>query len=43
MAPAMADDRLYRVGAVLERCLQERWGHRLLDRIPTLDTEAVGR
>ena len=30
MAPAMADDRLYRVGAAVERALTERWGHPLL-------------
>ena len=34
MAPAMADDRLYRVGAALERALNEIWGGPLLDRIP---------
>jgi aspartyl-tRNA(Asn)/glutamyl-tRNA(Gln) amidotransferase subunit A len=26
LAPAMADDRLYNVGAALERMLLERWG-----------------
>jgi aspartyl-tRNA(Asn)/glutamyl-tRNA(Gln) amidotransferase subunit A len=36
LAPAMADDRLYRVGAVLERLLEEQWGGHLLDRAPTL-------
>jgi aspartyl-tRNA(Asn)/glutamyl-tRNA(Gln) amidotransferase subunit A len=34
MAPAMADDRLYRVGAALERALEATWGGPLLDRIP---------
>jgi aspartyl-tRNA(Asn)/glutamyl-tRNA(Gln) amidotransferase subunit A len=34
MAPAMADDRLYRVGAALERALEETWGGPLLERIP---------
>jgi aspartyl-tRNA(Asn)/glutamyl-tRNA(Gln) amidotransferase subunit A len=34
MAPAMADDRLYRVGAALERGLEATWGGPLLDRIP---------
>ena len=37
MAPAMADDRLYRVGAALERSLETTWGGPLLDRIPTLE------
>ena len=36
MAPAMADDRLYRVGAALERELEASWGGPLLDRIPEL-------
>jgi aspartyl-tRNA(Asn)/glutamyl-tRNA(Gln) amidotransferase subunit A len=35
MAPALADDRLYRVGAAAEAALQGRWGHPLL-------TEAKG-
>lgn len=34
LAPAMADDRLYLVGAALERMLQEQWGGPLLDRVP---------
>ncbi len=36
MAPHQADDRLYRVGAALERALTERWGGPLLDRAPAL-------
>ena len=32
MAPALADDRLYRVGAALERELVARWGGPLLDQ-----------
>jgi aspartyl-tRNA(Asn)/glutamyl-tRNA(Gln) amidotransferase subunit A len=36
LAPAGADDRLYRVGAVLETLLQQRWGGPLLQRIPSL-------
>jgi aspartyl-tRNA(Asn)/glutamyl-tRNA(Gln) amidotransferase subunit A len=36
LAPAMADHRLYRVGAVLERLLEEQWGGPLLDRAPVL-------
>ena len=33
MAPALADDRLYRVGAALERELTSRWGGGLLDQL----------
>ena len=36
MAPPLADDRLYRVGAALERALTASWGGPLLDRIPEL-------
>ncbi len=36
LAPAGADDRLYRVGAVLEASLLRRWGGPLLDRVPDL-------
>ena len=36
MAPPLADDRLYRVGAALERELEQRWGGPLLDRAPEL-------
>ncbi len=36
MAPPMADDRLYRVGAALERALVQRWGGPLLDGAPLL-------
>jgi len=36
LAPAGADDRLYRVGAALEALLHQRWGGPLLARIPTL-------
>jgi aspartyl-tRNA(Asn)/glutamyl-tRNA(Gln) amidotransferase subunit A len=36
MAPTLADDRLYRVGAVLEAELDARRGHPLLDEAPTL-------
>jgi aspartyl-tRNA(Asn)/glutamyl-tRNA(Gln) amidotransferase subunit A len=38
LAPAQADDRLYRVGAVLEALLVDRWGGPLLDRAPALAT-----
>jgi aspartyl-tRNA(Asn)/glutamyl-tRNA(Gln) amidotransferase subunit A len=36
LAPAMADHRLYRVGAVLERLLEEQWGGPLLAKAPVL-------
>jgi aspartyl-tRNA(Asn)/glutamyl-tRNA(Gln) amidotransferase subunit A len=36
MAPARADDRLYKLGATLERLLEERWGHTLLSQAPAL-------
>ncbi len=36
MAPANADDRLYRVGAALENELESRWGHLLIEEAPTL-------
>ena len=38
LAPALADDRLYRVGAALEAALADRWGGGLLDRSPELAT-----
>ena len=37
LAPALADDRLYRVGAALETLLLRKWGSPLLDRAPTLE------
>lgn len=36
MAPAMADDRLYLVGAALEGALVDRWGHTLIEEAPAL-------
>ncbi len=36
LAPALADDRLYRVGAALESALASKWGGPLLDRAPDL-------
>ncbi|WP_418276349.1 Asp-tRNA(Asn)/Glu-tRNA(Gln) amidotransferase subunit GatA [Isoptericola jiangsuensis] len=36
LAPAKADDRLYRVGAALEAALENAWGGPLLDRAPEL-------
>ncbi|PVG81396.1 Asp-tRNA(Asn)/Glu-tRNA(Gln) amidotransferase GatCAB subunit A [Nocardioides gansuensis] len=37
LAPAMADDRLYRVGAALEALLEKKWGGPLLAQAPVLD------
>jgi aspartyl-tRNA(Asn)/glutamyl-tRNA(Gln) amidotransferase subunit A len=39
LAPAMADDRVYLVGAALEAMLTERWGGPLLDRAPGLSSD----
>ena len=36
VAPAMADERLYRVGAAVEAAFEARWGHQLLDEAPSL-------
>ncbi len=36
MAPAMADERLYNVGAALEAALLDRWGAPLLNSAPAL-------
>ncbi|WP_174248378.1 Asp-tRNA(Asn)/Glu-tRNA(Gln) amidotransferase subunit GatA [Streptomyces hoynatensis] len=36
IAPAMADDRLYRVGAAVEAAFQARWGHPILEEAPVL-------
>lgn len=38
VAPALADDRLYRVGAAVEQALQQQWGGPLLDQAPPLPT-----
>ncbi len=40
LAPALADDRLYRVGAALETLLEKAWGGPLLDRAPALEVTA---
>lgn len=37
LAPALADDRVYRVGAALEALLEEKWGGALLAQAPELD------
>ena len=36
MAPPMADDRLYLVGAALEAALVDGWGHLLIGEVPSL-------
>jgi aspartyl-tRNA(Asn)/glutamyl-tRNA(Gln) amidotransferase subunit A len=36
LAPALADDRCYRVGAALEAALTDEWGGHLLDQAPPL-------
>jgi aspartyl-tRNA(Asn)/glutamyl-tRNA(Gln) amidotransferase subunit A len=36
MAPATADERLYQVGAALERAYADRWGHLLIEEAPSL-------
>jgi aspartyl-tRNA(Asn)/glutamyl-tRNA(Gln) amidotransferase subunit A len=41
LAPVMADDRVYRVGAALETLLADRWGT-LLDRAPDLASTTSG-
>ena len=37
LAPALQDDRVYRVGAALEALLAREWGGRLLDQAPALE------
>jgi aspartyl-tRNA(Asn)/glutamyl-tRNA(Gln) amidotransferase subunit A len=36
MAPVLGDDRVYRVGAAVERALEDRWGGPLLAKAPEL-------
>jgi aspartyl-tRNA(Asn)/glutamyl-tRNA(Gln) amidotransferase subunit A len=36
MAPVLADDRCYRVGAAVEKALESRWGGSLLTKAPAL-------
>jgi aspartyl-tRNA(Asn)/glutamyl-tRNA(Gln) amidotransferase subunit A len=40
LAPALADDRVYRVGAALEALHAAEWGGPLLDKAPALATTA---
>ena len=42
LAPAMADDRLYKVGAALEALLLDAWGGPLLDKAPALGATMEG-
>ena len=37
MAPVLADDRLYRVGAAVQQAFVSAWGGPLLDRVPELE------
>ena len=39
MAPAMKDDRMYKVGAALEAALLTKWGKPILDNAPALGTK----
>jgi len=41
LAPAMADDRLYRVGSALESLLVQQWGGPLLAQAPSLVSEGA--
>ena len=43
LAPALADDRVYRVGAAVEKLLTDQWGGPLLDQAPALDAKEVAR
>jgi len=43
LAPALADDRVYRVGAAAEALLTEKWGGPLLDRAPELAAKEAVR
>ena len=37
MAPVLADDRLYRIGAAVEQAFASAWGGPLLDQVPELE------
>ncbi|ACZ31409.1 glutamyl-tRNA(Gln) amidotransferase, A subunit [Xylanimonas cellulosilytica DSM 15894] len=43
LAPAKADDRLYRVGAALEHLLEAQWGAPLLSSAPELQAPELAR
>jgi aspartyl-tRNA(Asn)/glutamyl-tRNA(Gln) amidotransferase subunit A len=40
MAPVLADDRLYLVGAAVEQAYAQRWGGPLLARAPELEVDS---
>ncbi|MBF4160350.1 Asp-tRNA(Asn)/Glu-tRNA(Gln) amidotransferase subunit GatA [Nocardioides acrostichi] len=42
LAPALADERVYRVGAALETALTEKWGGPLLAQAPSLESTQNG-
>jgi len=41
LAPALADDRLYRVGAAAETLLEKQWGGPLLAQAPSLESSTA--
>jgi len=41
LAPAREDSRLYRVGAVLESILEEKWGGPMLAQAPELSSAST--
>jgi aspartyl-tRNA(Asn)/glutamyl-tRNA(Gln) amidotransferase subunit A len=41
MAPARADERLYSLGATLERLLEQKWGRTLLSQAPSLTSSEM--
>ncbi|GAB3585799.1 Asp-tRNA(Asn)/Glu-tRNA(Gln) amidotransferase subunit GatA [Calidifontibacter terrae] len=43
LAPATKDERLYEVGAALERLLHEKWGAPILSNAPTLTTKEAAK
>lgn len=43
LAPAKADERLYRVGAALEAALESGWGGPILNKAPELKTTELAR
>jgi len=43
LAPALAEDRIYRVGAALETLLEKQWGGPLLGRAPAVSSKEAVR
>ena len=41
LAPALADDRVYRVGAAAEALLEKQWGAALLSQAPVISTSSI--